>query len=62
MDYFGVDGVYTPEKPIFSKKGALVTNIAYIPEAVTKVMELNNSKPDFETRGSLDLKPWFGNN
>ena len=55
MDYFGVDGIYTPEKPICSKKGALVTNIAYIPEALTKVMELNNTKPDIEPRGSLCL-------
>ena len=62
MDYFGVDGVYTPQKPIFSKKGALVTNIAHIPEAVTKVMELNGQKPDFAPKGSLDLKSWFGNN
>ncbi|PIP71596.1 MAG: CoA-binding protein, partial [Nitrospinae bacterium CG22_combo_CG10-13_8_21_14_all_47_10] len=62
MDYFGVDGVYTPQKPIFSKKGALVTNIAHIPEAVTKVMELNGEKPDFEPKGSLALKCWFGNN
>ena len=62
MDYFGVDGIYTPENPICSKKGALVTNIAYIPEALTKVMELNGKKPDFEPKGSLDLKPWFGNN
>ena len=62
MDYFGVDGIYTPENPICSKKGALVTNIAYIPEALTKVMELNGKKPDFDSRGSLDLKPWFGNN
>ena len=62
MDYFGVDGIYTPQKPILSKKGALVTNIAHIPEAVTKVMELNGQKPDFEPKGSLDLKSWFGNN
>ena len=62
MDYFGVDGIYTPQKPIFSKKGALVTNIAHIPEAVTKVMELNGLKPDFAPKGSLDLKSWFGNN
>ena len=62
MDYFGVDGVYTPQKPILSKKGALVTNIAHIPEAVTKVMELNGQKPDFASKGSLDLKSWFGNN
>lgn len=62
MDYFGVDGIYTPEKPIFSKKGALVTNIAHIPEALTKVMELNKVKPDFAPRGNLSLKCWFGNN
>ena len=62
MDYFGVDGIYTPQKPIFSKKGALVTNIAHIPEAVSKVMELNGQKPDFEPKGSLALKSWFGNN
>ncbi len=62
MDYFGVDGIYTPQKPIFSKKGALVTNIAYIPEAVTRVMELHGQKPDFAPQGSLALKCWFGNN
>ncbi|HIE41974.1 MAG TPA: citryl-CoA lyase, partial [Nitrospinaceae bacterium] len=37
-------------------------NIAHIPEAVTKVMELNGQKPDFAPKGSLDLKSWFGNN
>lgn len=62
MEYFGVDGIYTPEKPIFSKKGALVTNIAYIPEALTRVMEANEVKPDFPSRGDLSLKCWFGNN
>ncbi|MBI5185554.1 MAG: CoA-binding protein [Nitrospinae bacterium] len=61
MNYFGVDGIYTPENPIFSKKGAVVTNIAHIPEALTKVMALNGIKPDFEPRGSLSLKCWFGN-
>lgn len=62
MDYFGVDDIYTPEKPVFSKKGAVVTNIAYIPEALTKVMELNGVKPDFESTGDLSLKCWFANN
>ncbi|MBI1911501.1 MAG: CoA-binding protein [Deltaproteobacteria bacterium] len=62
MDYFGVDGIYTPQTPIFSKKGAVVTNIAYIPEALTKVMELNGIKPDFEPKGDLSLKCWFANN
>jgi succinyl-CoA synthetase alpha subunit len=51
MEYFGVDGIYTPESPVFSKKGA-----------VTKVMELNGVKPDFESKGDLRLKCWFANN
>ncbi|MBI5682207.1 MAG: CoA-binding protein [Deltaproteobacteria bacterium] len=62
MDYFGVNDIYTPEKPVFSKKGAVVTNIAHIPEALTKVMELNKIKPDFAPMGDLSLKCWFGNN
>ena len=62
MDYFGVKDIYTPEKPVFSKKGAVVTNIAHIPEALTKVMELNGIKPDFGAKGDLSLKCWFGNN
>lgn len=62
MDYFGVNGIYTPETPIFSKKGAVVTNIAYIPEALSKVMELNGIKPDFESKGDLSLKCWFSSN
>lgn len=62
MDLFGVEGIYTPGKPVFSKKGALVTNIAHIPEALTRVMEANGVEPDFESRGSLSLKCWMGNN
>ncbi|MCP5047241.1 MAG: CoA-binding protein, partial [bacterium] len=62
MDYFGVNSIYTPENPVVSKKGAVVTNISYIPAALTKVMELNHIKPDFEPRGNLSLKCWFGNN
>ena len=62
MDYFEVDGIYTPENPIYSKKGAVVTNIAHIPEALTKVMELNGIEPDFEPRGDLSLKCWFASN
>ena len=61
-DYFGVKDIYTPENPVFSKKGALVTNIAHIPEALTQVMELNGKKPDFESKGNLSLKCWFGSN
>ncbi len=62
MDYFGVDDIYTPQTPVVSKKGAVVTNIAYIPEALSKVMELNGVKPDFESKGDLSLKCWFANN
>ncbi len=62
MEKFNVDGIYTPETPVFSKKGAVVTNIAYIPEALTKVMESNGIKSDFEPKGDLSLKCWFANN
>jgi succinyl-CoA synthetase alpha subunit len=62
MEYFGVEGIYTPQAPIFSRKGAVVTNIAYIPEALTRVMELNKVAPDFEPRGDLSLKCWFAGN
>ncbi|TAN60391.1 CoA-binding protein [bacterium] len=62
MNYFGVDDIYTPEKPVFSKKGAVVTNIAHIPEALSRVMELNKIAPDFEPMGDLSLKCWFSSN
>ena len=62
MDYFGVNDIYTPENPVFSKKGALVTNIAHIPDALTKVMEANGKKPDFAPQGDLSLKCWMANN
>jgi len=62
MKYFGVKDIYTPEKPVFSKKGAVVTNIAHIPEALTRVMELNGVKPDFAPKGDLSLKCWFSSN
>jgi succinyl-CoA synthetase alpha subunit len=60
MDKFGVDGIYTPDKPVFSAKGALVTNIAHIPAALTAVMRANATMPDFAAEGNLALKPWFG--
>jgi len=59
MDKFGVDDIYTPENPVCSAKGAVVINISHIPEAMSKVMELNGMQPDFEPRGDLSLKPWF---
>src|SRR4249919_3536934 len=62
MEKFGVDGIFTPEKPVFSAKGAVVTNIAHIPAALTAVMKENGAKPDFAPEGTLELKPWFGSN
>jgi len=62
MEQFGVDGIFTPENPIYSPRGALVTNIAHIPLALTAVMRENGSPPDFAPEGSLALKPWFGSN
>ena len=60
MDKFGVDGIFTPDNPVFSARGALVTNIAHIPAALDAVMRENATRPDFEPEGSLALKPWFG--
>ena len=61
MEAFGVNGVFTPETPAASKKGALVTNIADIPAALTAVMAMNDVEPDFASTGSLALKPWIAN-
>jgi len=60
MDKFGVDGLFTPQRPIASAKGAVVTNIADIPAALTAVMAANGVKPDFAPEGTMELKPWFG--
>ena len=62
MAKFGVDGIFSPDKPILSAKGAVVTNIAHIPAALTAVMRENATRPDFAAEGSLALKPWFGAN
>jgi succinyl-CoA synthetase alpha subunit len=62
MEKFGVDGVFTPERPVFSRRGAVVTNIAHITYALTAVMKANACLPDFEPEGNLSLKPWFGSN
>jgi succinyl-CoA synthetase alpha subunit len=60
MEKFGVDRLFTPDDPCCSGKGAVVTNIAHIPAALTAVMRANATLPDFEPEGSLALKPWFG--
>ncbi len=61
MEAFGVDSLFTPENPVVSLKGAVVTNIAHIPAALTAVMAAGGAKPDFAPRGSLTLKPWMAN-
>ena len=58
---FGVDGLYAPDNPVVSDKGAVVTNIADIPAALTAVMRLSGIEPDFDSTGSLALKPWLAN-
>ena len=51
MEKFGVDAIYTPERPVFSHKGAVVTNIAHIPAALTAVMRENAAAPGLRARG-----------
>jgi succinyl-CoA synthetase alpha subunit/citrate synthase len=60
MEKFGVTDLFTPENPVCSKKGAVVTNIAHIPLALTAVMALNGIDRDFPPEGNLELKAWFG--
>src|SRR5207302_7100823 len=47
MEKVGVDGIFTPEKPVLSAKGAVVTNIAHIPAALTAVMLETATRPHF---------------
>lgn len=61
IESLGVDGEFTPDNPICSAKGAMVTNIAHIPAALTAVMKLHGVAPDFAPRGTLALKPWLSN-
>ena len=56
---FGVDALFTPENPVCSARGAVVTNIADIPAAMTAVMARNAVQPDFTPEGDLSLKCWF---
>ena len=61
LEAFGISDIFTPEHPIVSVRGAVVTNIADIPAALTAVMKLNGIAPDFAACGSLSLKPWIVN-
>jgi succinyl-CoA synthetase alpha subunit len=60
MEKFGVNAIFTPEDPVLSARGAVVTNIAHIPAALTAVMRENGVRPDFASEGTTELKPWFG--
>jgi hypothetical protein len=62
MEKFGVDALYTNERPVCSAQGAVVNNIAMIPAALTAVMRANATLPDFEPEGTMELKPWFASN
>lgn len=62
MEAFGVEELFTPARPLCSRKGAVVANIAHIPLALSQVMRLNGVEPDFAPQGDLSLKAWFGNN
>lgn len=62
MEAFDVDDIFTPDNPVVSEKGAVVTNIAHIPLALSQVMAKRDLQPDFEPKGDLSLKPWFGDN
>ncbi len=60
-DYFGTKA-FSPEEPEnVSEKGVRVVSIQHIPQAVKAVLAKNNVEPDFEPKGNLGLKPWFGN-
>jgi len=61
MEAFGVRRLFTPESPEISARGAVVTNIADIPAALSAVMRLNGTAPDFAPTGDLALKPWIAN-
>ena len=52
MEKFGVDAhLHAGEPGAARRKGAVVTNIAHIPAALTAVMALNGVEPDFAPRG-----------
>ena len=62
MEKFGVPRLYTPQDPVCSARGAVVTNVAYIPAALTAVMRENGTRPDFPAEGTTELKAWFRSN
>ena len=60
-EYFGVP-VFDPDHPErVSERGVRVASIQHIPQAMKAIFKELGLEPDFEPRGSLMLKPWFGN-
>ncbi len=60
-DYFG-GKEFDPAKPgNISKKGVRVSSIQQIPLAAKALYKKLGWGADFEAKGSLGLKPWFGN-
>jgi succinyl-CoA synthetase alpha subunit len=59
LNKFAVDQIFTAENPVCSARGAVVTNIADIPLAMTAVMALNQKTPDFAKKGDLSMKCWL---
>jgi len=59
MAKFGVNGIFSADSPVCSAKGAVATNIADVPAAMTAVMALNGREPDFAPIGDLSMKCWF---
>lgn len=62
MAALGVDAIFTLDEPVVSPKGAVVTNIAHIPLALSKVMASRGAAPDFPPAGNLLRKAWLGSN
>ncbi len=60
-DFLNVD-VFDPENTdTVSEKGALVNSIQQIPLAMKAVFDKRRMQLDFEPKGDLKLKAWFGN-
>ncbi len=57
-DYFGVP-VFDPETRVVSRRGARVSSIQFVPDAVRAAFEKMGEAPDFEAAGDLSLKPWL---
>ena len=52
MDKFGVEAASLVRQADFAAKGALVTNIAHIPAALTAVMRENATRQDFASKAA----------